>query len=163
MRRKPLGYKPPDPKRRNNFLDSCAFDPDCATEAQASLKIFKKYQNEELILHLAHSTQKEIEHPNTPAWVKNEANSFIYTLPTSLTIDEQNTKKRIWEILTGNGKPEKMKKDAEHVFEASKYGGYFITTDARIIKKKQEIESICSVIVVKPTEFLEILIMHGNT
>jgi hypothetical protein len=163
MRRKPLGHRPPDPKRRNNFLDSCAFDPDCVEEEQASLEVFKKYKNEELILHLTHSTQKEIDHPNTPSWVKKEANSFIYTIQTNLTVEEQNLKKRIWNILTGNGKPEKMKKDAEHVFEAGKHVGYFITTDARIIKKKQELESICSVTIVKPTEFLGIFKMHKNT
>ncbi len=56
-----------------------------------------------------------------------------------------------------------MKKDAEHVFYAGKHGGYFITTDERIIKKKQELESICGAIIVKPTEFIEIFKMHNNT
>ncbi len=100
MKRQPFGYKPPDPKRRNNFLDSCAFDPDCLEEEKASQEIFKRYKNEELILTLTHSTQKEIEHPNTPLWVKKEASSFLFTYPTNLTIEEQNLKKHIWEVLT---------------------------------------------------------------
>ena len=162
-RREPIGKIHIDPKRKLNFLDSCAFDPDCSNEENASQKIFEKYKNEEIVLNLAHSIQKEIDHPNTPRWVKQEASSCIYTHPTALNIEERDLKANIWKILTGNGKPEKMKRDAEHVFYASKHAGYFITTDNRIIKMKSELESICSVTIVKPTEFLEILSAHENT
>jgi len=56
-----------------------------------------------------------------------------------------------------------MVDDADHVFEASKYCGYFITTDKRILNKKDELERICSAIIVKPSEFLKILAMYENT
>jgi hypothetical protein len=59
--RKPIGYTPPDPKRRMNFLDSCAFDPKYAPEDTASEEIFKRYNDGQLVLNLAHSNQKEIE------------------------------------------------------------------------------------------------------
>ena len=66
MARKPLGHKPINPKIRNNFLDSCAFDPKYSPQDVASQKIFELYKNGEMVLNIAHSNQKEIEHPNTP-------------------------------------------------------------------------------------------------
>lgn len=152
-----------NPRIRNNFLDSCAFDPKYSPEDEASQKLFELYKNRDIILNIAHSNQKEIEHPNTPDWVKKEALGMIYTIETSLTNGEKQQKIEILKILTGNGNPEKMKKDAEHVFEAGKYGGYFITTDERILKRKFSLEAICSVTIVKPSELLAILAMYENT
>ncbi len=109
------------------------------------------------MLHLAHSNQKEIEHPNTPDWVKRETASLIYSLETSLTPREVKQKATIAEILAGNGKPESIAADAAHVFEAGKYCGYFVTADERILKKKAELESVCAAVIVKPSQLLEIL------
>lgn len=163
MRRKPLGYKPINPRIRNNFLDSCAFDPKYTPEDQASLEIFQRYENGEMVLNITHSNQKEIEHPNTPDWVKRAAQGMNYTIETSLTDQEQENKSKILSVLAGNGNPEKMAKDAEHVFGASKHGGYFITTDERILKKKSELEGICAATIVKPSELLGIMAMYENT
>lgn len=157
MRRKPLGYRPADPRITTIFIDSCAFDPKYSPEDQASLSLFKLSEEGELILNIAHSTQKEVEHPNTPGWVKREANKLIYTIETSLTSNEQSGKAKILRILAGNGKPEKMAKDAEHVFEADKYGAYFVTTDERILKKREELKDIVSVHILKPSELLAII------
>lgn len=155
-KRTPLGYSPPDPRYKTNFMDSCAFDPKYSPENGASLRIFSLYEEETIVLIVAHSTIKEIEHPNTPAWVKNEAGAMIYTISTGLTEQEVTEQETILRILTGNGKSEKMKKDADHIFEASKYCGYFITTDKRILKKKDDLHAHCAAIIVKPSEFLEI-------
>ena len=163
MRRKPLGYKSIDPRRSTIFLDSCAFDQKYSPEDKAANQIFQLYRKDELILNIAHSTQKEIEHPNTPTWVKREAMSFIYTIPTSLTTEELARKAQILNILAGKGDPERMRKDADHIFEANKYGGYFITVDGRILKKKEAIEEICSATIVKPSEFLKIVEIYQNT
>lgn len=163
MLRKPLGYKPTNPRIKNNFLDSCAFDPKYAPENEASLEIFQLYESGEIVLIVAHSSQKEIDHPNTPVWVKREAQAMNYTIETSLTDGERQQKSIILNLLTGNGITKNMEKDAENVFEASKYCGYFITTDKRILKKKQELERTCSATIVKPTELLEIMAMYENT
>ncbi len=163
MKRRPLGSSLRDPGRCLNFLDSCAFDPDSAPEYKASRVIYQLYQNNQISLQVNHSTKKEIEHPNTPARVKREARDFNYTIPTNLIPVEQKQKTEIWEILTGNGKPENYKEDAEHVFTAGKHVGYFITADKRILKKKIEIEKISPVKIVKPTEFIKILDMYENT
>jgi hypothetical protein len=162
--RKPLGYMPPNPKISNIFLDSCAFDPKYSPEDQASIKINQLDEIEELMgLKITHSNQREIDHPNTPDWVKRKAEKLIYSNKTGLTNNEIQQKAQILKILTGNGKPEKMANDAEHVFEVSKYCGYFITTDKRILNKKDELEKICSAIIVKPSEFLKIWEMYENT
>lgn len=138
-------------------MDSCAFDPKYSPEDQAALDLFQRYKNGDLVLQIAHSTQKEVEHPNTPSWVKQEANALVYTIETSLTDSERRLKAQILKTLAGNGKPENVSQDAEHVFEASKYGSYFVTTDQRILKKRGELCSACDLDIVTPSELTEIL------
>lgn len=106
---------------------------------------------------------KEAEHPNTPPWIKAEAASKIFSLVTTLTPEEESKKSEIWFILTGNGKPEKMKPDSEHVFEAHKYGGYFVTNDQRIIKKRENLMNICNAIIITPCEMVEIINEFKNS
>ena len=164
--RKPLGYRLPiDPRRTTIWLDSCAFDPKYSPEDQASIEIFQRHERDELKgLNIAHSNLREIDHPNTPEWVKRKATELNYSIPTGLTDNERREKADILRILSGNGKPEKMAGDANHVFEASKYGGgYFITTDRRMLNKRDELKKVCSAIIVKPSEFLKILEMYENT
>jgi hypothetical protein len=163
--RRPLGYRPPNPKTINIFLDSCAFDPKYSPEDQASQEIFQRHKSDNLkALDIAHSNLKEIDHPNTPDWVKREAINLIRSIQTRLTPNELYEKSEILRILAGNGNPGKMVDDADHVFEASKYGGgYFITTDKRILNNKDELKKVCSAIIVKPSEFLKILAMYENT
>ena len=105
---------------------------------------------------LAHSNQKEIDHPNTPADVKREATCLIYTIETGLVPDEANRKAKIHSILTGNGKPANYVADATHLFEAGKYGGYFITTDSRILNRRTELHTVCSATILKPTEWTKL-------
>jgi hypothetical protein len=57
----------------NSFLDSCAFDPKYHPEDQAATELFRLHQTEHLGILLAHSPQKKVDHPNTPAWVKTKA------------------------------------------------------------------------------------------
>src|SRR2546430_4919562 len=119
----------PDPKRTVNMIDSCAFDPKFEPEASASREILALADAQMFQLVVAHSTQKEIEHSNTPGEVKKRAAERNFSLPVELTEDEERIRSAIHRILTGNGKPESVREDAEHVFEARKYGAHFITTD----------------------------------
>ena len=162
MKRKPLNPIIINPNTRTNFMDSCAFDPKYEPEDISAHEIFCLYEQGKFVLNIAHSNLKEIDHPNTPIWVKKEAEALIYTLPVDLTPEEIQLKQRILVILAGKGKPENMVKDAEHVFEASKYCGYFITTDKRILKKKSELNGIVSCFIVKPSEFIKIFIAKNN-
>jgi len=156
MSRVPLGRNYLDPRRVNNFLDSCAFDPKYSPEHEAAERIRSLGHEGIVQLILAHSNQKEVDHPNTPMDVKREASYMIYTIETGLVPDEVGRKAKIHEILTGNGKPEKFAADAAHVFEAGKYGGYFITTDRRILDKRADLNKVCTVTILTPTEWLKI-------
>jgi hypothetical protein len=142
-------------KFTNSFIDSCAFDPKYGVEQAAANEIFRLDAEHDLSLLIAHSVRKELEHPNTPEWVRREGLSRIYSIKVQLTRDEVALKRRIHAILTGNGKPKKMKEDAEHIFEAQKYGSCFVTTDGRLLKRAADIHALCSVVILKPSEFLE--------
>jgi hypothetical protein len=144
----------------NNFIDSCAFDPKYNPEDKAAIEIFRLHEENDLDLLIAHSTQKEIKHPNTPAWVKKEAGGLIFTLDVSLTAHERTLLQNIENILAGYGKRENIIKDARHIFEAQKYGAYFVTTDNRILKKKLELQKICGVRIFLPSEFLTMVQRH---
>lgn len=146
-----------NPFTTNNFIDSCAFDPKYEPEDRASLEIFRLSQEGKLSILIAHSTQKEIEHPNTPAWVKSEAQNLIRTMNVPLTADEVKKLREIEEILAGNGKVESIRQDARHVFEAQKYGSPFITTDSRILNRMDKLYAACTVKVLKPSEFLSLV------
>ena len=148
---------PINPLITNNFIDSCAFDPKYSPEDEASSEIFGLSKAGKLFIQIAHSTQKEIEHPNTPGWVKREASNLIYTISVSLTGGETKKLQEIESILAGNGKVENILQDARHIFEAQKYGSYFVTTDSRILNRAGVLRLSCNVVVLKPSEFLSIV------
>lgn len=96
-----------DPWITNNFLDSCAFDPKYAPKDKASIELLELYKTKNnLLLLIAHSTKKEIDHPNTPAWVKTEGQNLIDTIQFQLTSNEVPLLRKIESILAGNGKVE---------------------------------------------------------
>lgn len=146
----------------NNFVDSCAFDPKYDPEDKAAIEIFRLYEENELSLIIAHSTQKEIDHTNTPSWVKKEAGGLIYTLDVSLTSQEKTLLHNVENILAGNGNRETIIQDARHIFEAQKYGAYFVTADNRLLRKRREIQELCGVTILLPSEFLTIVRSHSN-
>lgn len=156
MQRVPFGRKVLDPRRTNNFRDSCAFDPKYAPEHEAAQRIRALGNSDQLNLMIAHSSQKEVDHPNTPADVKQEAVGMIFTVKTGLTTLEVKRKNEIHKILTGNGKPENYAADAAHVFEAGKYVGYFITTDRRILDKREELRDVCAATILTPSDWLKV-------
>lgn len=153
---------PINPWITNNFVDSCAFDPKYNPEDRAAAEIFRLHKEEGLLIHIAHSTQKEVGHPSTPVWVKKEAGKLIYTLNLSLTPDERVLFRGIHGILTGQGKPENMEQDASHIFEAQKYGSYFITTDEKLLKRAKNIRALCGLEILLPSGFLKIAGSHNR-
>lgn len=142
------------------MLDSCAFDPKYSPEQECALELHRLFSEKDLPLLIAHSTKKELEHPNTPRWVKAEAAARIYSTETTRTVGELSRLKQIHTILTGNGRPEKYWQDAEHVFEANKYGSYFVTTDRRILDKPGNLSNIVAVKILLPSEFLRLVEQH---
>ena len=99
---------PINPLTTNNFMDSCAFDPKYKPEDRTSEEIFKLSKVGKILIQIAHSTQKEIDYPNTPGWVKREALDLIYSIPVHLTDSELRKLREIEAILAGNGKVSKI-------------------------------------------------------
>lgn len=157
MPRVPFAKNTLDPRRSNSFLDTCAFDPKYSPEHETAQAIRVLGDKGEVRLLLTHSNLKEVDHPNTPEDVKKQALDMIFTYDTPLNQGEIVRKEKIHVCLTGNGKPEKYAADAAHVFDAGKYGGgYFITTDARILNKRGELHDLSSATIVLPSEWLRI-------
>ena len=155
MSRIPFTRKNLDPRCTMSFLDSCAFNPQ-QSEHDAAQEIRNLGKDGQVNLTITHCTQKELEHPNTPMDVKREATEIQYTIATSLTPKEKESRRRVHEILTGNGKPATCAADAAHVSEAEKYGGYFITTDQRILDKREGLQRESGAVILAPTEWLSI-------
>src|SRR5262245_15281739 len=145
------------PLLTNSFIDSCAFDPKYAPEHAASGELIRLRDQQGLALLIAHSTLNETEHPNTPGWVREQAAVMMYTKDVGLTPPELERLRRIEAILAGNGKVENIAQDARHIFEAQKYGSYFITTDARLLKRAGQIRQELSVMILRPSDFLELV------
>jgi hypothetical protein len=144
----------------NTLIDSCAFDPKYEPETSAARRLFELSEKHALPLLIAHSTLKEVEHPNTPKWVKHEAQSRIFTVNVQRTEEEDSLIAKIESVLAGNGKVENIKQDARHVFEAQKYGSYFITTDNRILARSTTLADLCPIQVLRPSEFLNLVEDH---
>ena len=155
-----MAYRALSPLIVSSFIDSCAFDPKYEPEASASSEIFKLSEGENFVLEIAHSTQKEIEHPNTPDWVKALAGGLGYSINVPLTPNEKTLLNDIEVMLAGGGKIENIKQDAWHVFEAAKYGHYFITTDKRILARATALLDRSDLNVWLPSEFLASLKRH---
>ena len=141
------------PRYTHSFIDSCAFNPGGAEEA-ASRRILDKWPN----IIVAHSVQKELEHPNTPDDVKQMARAFIYTIETDLTPELLARKDEIRALIQGNAKPGKHKGDADHLFELYKHGGgYFVTTDERLLGRSEELFRKYFITTIKPSEYENLL------
>ena len=92
------------------------------------------------------SVRVETSHPNTPTNVQAAMLPEIHTLPVSRTAGEEATLYQIRAILRGNAQPGKHDADADHLFEASKYGGgYIITHDRRMLDKRDELRHLIGV------------------
>ena len=148
-----MAHQQRPPQYTHNFIDSCAFDPGGIEEA-ASRRILEKCPN----IIVAHSVQKELDHPNTPEDVKRMGQEFVYTIETELTPELQSKKGEIYILIQGNAKPGKHKGDADHLFELYKHGGgYFVTTDERLMSFSNELFSRYFITTIKPSEYEDLL------
>ena len=145
-----------DPRYGNNFIDANVLDRTGGPEDAAVAEILRLQGERAFTILLPHSVQAEIAHPNTPAEVKRRAEGFVFSLPVELTAPERATHDRIQTLIQGNSKPGQHAKDAFHLVESARYGGrHFITNDARLLKKADEISGMLQLRVLKPSEFLE--------
>ena len=106
-----MAHEQRPPRYTHTFIDSCAFDPGGMEEA--SRRILEKWPN----VIVAHSVQKELEHPNTPDDVKRMGQELVYTIETELSPELFSKKNEIRTLIQGNANPEQHKGDADHLFE----------------------------------------------
>lgn len=141
------------PQYTHSFIDSCAFNPGGVEEA-ASRRILERWPN----IVVAHSVQKELEHPNTPDDVKRMARAFVYTIETELSPELLSKKDEIRILIQGDAKPGKHKGDADHLFELFKFGGgYFVTTDERLLSRSDELFRKYFITTIRPSEYEKLL------
>jgi len=147
-----------DPRYFNSFIDANVLDRLGDPEEDGVVdQILELDEANKILLLLPHSVKAEIEHPNTPSEVKQRALPFIFTEPVSLTDEETVRHQRVYDLVRGNAQPGQHERDAYHVVESAKYGGYFITRDQRLISKRSEIARLLGqgFAIVSPSEFLE--------
>lgn len=145
------------------FFDSCAFDGGTAQEQEASAKAREILDAKGKKIMLMHSVVSEIRAPKTPEWLKESERTSRKTVELPLTELEQKTFKEVEEIIVGDGLLEKRKADCFHVFEAQKYGGCFVTSDVGIYKHAEKIREKFGLFILKPTDFLKLVVEHSET
>jgi hypothetical protein len=109
-------------------------------------------------LLLPKRVREEILNARTPTHIQKAALPQIFTISVGLNSDEQRRHRIIVQELRGNAKPGKHEADADHLFEAAKYGGYFITHDDRILTRAGRLGDVLppSLTVVTLKDFLAI-------
>jgi len=148
-----MAHKQRPPRYTHSFIDSCAFDPGGIEEA-ASRRILEKWPN----IIVAHSVQKELDHPNTPDDVKCMGQELLYTIETELTPELLSKRDEIRSLIQGNAKPGKHEGDADHLFELYKHGGgYFVTTDERLLSYSDELFRKYFITTIKPSDYEDLL------
>ena len=142
----------------NFFLDNCAFDPHDPFEQQSTFQIIKWAEESILIPEVSESVLKELKHPNTPTWVRETASQFISSRHITLNSKQTEIENNIKGIIIGKARTETYENDALHIFIADDLGEYFITTDKRLLNKKNEIKKVSTGIkICKPSEFVQIV------
>lgn len=143
-----------DPRWTNNLLDANILD-DVANGRDPDVnEIVRLVDDEGLQVVLPYSVKAELESKSTPSHVRAAASHFLFTLQTSLTSQERQRRDRLFEAAKRNADLKNIAADLGHVFEAAKYGGYFITKDSRLLSRRDTIVEVLQINVVNPREFL---------
>ncbi len=143
----------PNAKYGNTVLDSCVLGT-LGAEHDAAARILELAEEGKISVITTHGVIDEISHSSTPQHVKDIAAKLIFTIQVERTSEELKKYQEILSELAGNGRPEKYAADANHIFEAGKYGRYFVTNDERILKKRELLSSLSGAIILRPSEWL---------
>ena len=146
-----------DPRFVDNLIDAHVLDRKGNAEDVIVDTILELADNGTIILLLPYSVRDEINHPNTPAAVKHRALGLLFSAPVQLTGGESELYGRVLSLVQGNARSGKHDRDAFHLVESAKYGGYFLTNEKRLLKRGAEIRDLLGIEVVTPTEFLGIV------
>ena len=131
-----------DPRRASALLDSNAFEHSDQNQVNRLLSLMAEGR---ITLIVPHGVRSETTHPNTPIQIKKMMSEQLFTEEVERCSTEEQQIARIDAVLQGNARTGRHSADAKHVFEAAKYGGYFITHDKRIMQtKRRELEAMYS-------------------
>lgn len=147
--------EPLDPRICNIAIDANTIDGDGTGLVDRFLKLMSAGT---INVVLPKGVRGEILNPRTPSEVQDAALPQIFTLPVGLNPAEAHQKQIIAVVLQGNAKQGKHAADADHLFEAAKYCGYFVTNDIRILNRSAGLSEVLppSLSVVTLADFLEI-------
>ena len=143
-----------DPRYFTNLIDANVLDCTGTAEDAAVDEILELAAGNRIALLLPYSVKDEVSHPRTPAEVKRRALTLPFTEPVTLTEPERRLYREVLEIVQGDAKPGKHDLDAFHIVESAKYGGYFLTNDKRLLRKRAAIGAVAQIEIVTPSEFL---------
>jgi len=150
-----------DPRYHGTMIDAHLLDDiadDRADQRQAR-DAMVSIPITEMQIMLPHSVKAEIDHPNTPAIVKERASAFIYSFNTQIA--SANTLRKAKAIMRGNAESPKHDRDAEHCCDAAIWGSFFVTLDARILRKREEMATLLPGLwIMTPVEWIANLEHH---
>jgi hypothetical protein len=150
--------RPLDPRRCNVAIDANALNRDGSTHDALVARLLDLYAAGTIRLMLPKGVREEIQDLRTPAHIRAATTPMIFSYSLGLNSEEQRKRRLIEQELQGNAKPGKHAADADHLFEAAKYGGYFVTHDQRILGRSSNMRNLLppSLNVVTLAGFLEI-------
>jgi hypothetical protein len=113
-----VARRPLDPRKCNVTIDNNALDRDGTARDLLIERLLELQRSRKVNIVVPQGVRREAQHPNTPAYVREEISSKIFTRPTELTAQELQERRRVELVLQGNGKAGKSICDARHLFEA---------------------------------------------
>ena len=126
------------------FLDSNILNGFVKSDSDAAeiMRLIEEYDLFHCFL-VPHSVVVEVESESTPSSVKNKLDSFLRTVSVGLNNEEIDRLCRLFQNAKGNSEEKNIYSDLQHIAEAAKYGAhYFITSDKRLLKRKDKIKEI---------------------
>jgi hypothetical protein len=158
-RRRPFNNRRPlNPRICPIAIDANALNRDGSARDCLVERLMKLWAGGAINLIAPKGVRLEILYPRTPGHIQAAVAPMIFTISVGLNSDEEHRRQLIERELQGNARPGRHTSDADHLFEAAKYGGYFITHDNRILDRAIEFQSLLppSLTVVTLAEFFEI-------
>jgi hypothetical protein len=139
----PVTNGKPDPRRCGIALDAMALDRHGSPRDALVDQLLALEESSKIHFLQPGTVYRQSQHPRTPADVQKVMRDQIFTLPTSLTPDEQQRRQKVLAVMRGNSMTNRHDADANILFEAEKHScGYVITEDKRILQNKQRLEAI---------------------
>jgi hypothetical protein len=151
-------HRPLDPRICPIGIDANALNRDGSAHDASVDRLLELRRAGKINLIVPHGVRAEVLNPQTPSHVREAVLPNIFTIPTGLTEQEQKNRRLIAAALQGNAKQGKHAADAQHLADAAKYCGYFITHDERVLKRSMALRDLLppSLNVVTLDEFMDI-------